>query len=274
MTSTPAADRWRQELASWAIPDHIRNAAPSFPYRMDPELFRPNPVADAHSLATQRALDALPPDLDGASALDIGCGGGAAAMALADRLRSVTGVDQSPEMLALFAEEAAARGLACRTIQGTWPAPIAEAGKADVVLCHHVAYNVADLIRFVQGLDAVAERRVVMELTLTHPQTSNAPLWREFWDLERPSGPTADDAVAVIREAGIDATTEIGGAGSLRAEAPLSARSVTAARMLCLGPERLDEVERAISRLPPRSQDRAVIWWDSSPDRDRRPHAL
>lgn len=267
MTSNPAADRWRQELAAWAIPDQIRNAAPSFPYQMDPELFRPSPVADAHSLATQRALDALPSDLDGASALDIGCGGGAATMVLADRLRSVTGVDQSPEMLALFAEEAATRGLSCRTIQGTWPDPIAEAGKADVVLCHHVAYNVADLSPFVQGLDAAAGRRVVMELTLTHPQTSNAPLWREFWGLERPSGPTAEDAVAVIREAGIDATMEIGSAGSLRAEAPLSVRSVTAARMLCLGPGRLDEVERAVSRLPPRSPDRAVIWWDPAHDR-------
>jgi SAM-dependent methyltransferase len=254
---------------AWAIPDEIRASAPSFPYEMDPALFRPHPEPASDSLATQRALEGLEPDdgRPGGAAIDVGCGGGAASMALAHRLASVTGVDQSADMLAVFAEEAAARGVGCRTIEGTWPDRAIDAGKADLVLCHHVAYNVADLAPFVRALDAAGNRRVVMELTLTHPQTANAPLWRQFWDLERPSGPTADDALSVIREAGIDASIEIGDAGSLRTQAPLSVRAVTAARMLCLGPERLAEVERAVSQLPPRSPDRAVIWWDVSPGR-------
>lgn len=257
----PAAMLWREQLEAWAIPDEIRATAVSFPYQMDPSLFRPNAHASAASLSTQRALDVLHVN-DAASVIDVGCGGGAATMAVAVRLGSAVGVDQSPAMLSVFAEEAAKRGVEARTVEGTWPSAAAEAGRADLVLCHHVAYNVADLTPFVLALDAAAGRRVVMELTLTHPQTANAPLWREFWDLDRPAGPRAEDALAVVREAGIEATLDFGSAGSLRRDASIEARAVTAARMLCLGPDRLPEVERSVLALPPRSDQRAIIWWD------------
>ncbi len=78
---------------------------------------------------------------------------------------------------------------------------------------------------------------------------------------DRPGRPR-DDAFAVVVEAGIDATIEFGSSGSLRAEASVAARAVTATRMLCLGPDRVPEVEAAIRRLPLRSNERAVIWWD------------
>ncbi len=269
---TPAARHWRTQLEAWAIPDVIRAAAVSFPYEMDPNLFRASaadPVGAAGStqplrspsLSTQRALDVLTA-ADRSSVIDVGCGGGAATMAVADRLHSAVGVDQSSAMLDAFAEEASTRGISCRTVEGTWPATAGEAGTADLVLCHHVAYNVANLAPFVLALDHAAGRRVVMELTLAHPQTANAPLWRQFWDLDRPTGPTADEALAVVHEAGIEATLEIGPAGSLRRQASIESRAVTAARMLCLGPDRLPEVEAAVRALPQRSGDRAVIWWD------------
>jgi hypothetical protein len=75
---------------------------------------------------------------------------------------------------------------------------------ADVVVCHHVAYNVADLAGFAEALTTHARRRVVLELGATHPLTPLAPLWRHFWDLDRPAGPSAADALAVIRELGIE----------------------------------------------------------------------
>lgn len=183
-------------------------------------------------------------------------------MALASSVSTAVGIDQSPAMLEVFAEEASARGISTRTVEGTWPEVAAETGMADLVVCHHVAYNVADLGPFVLALTQAARRRVVMELTLTHPQTSNAPLWQEFWQLDRPAGPTAEEAFAVVREVGIDAALEIGPAGTLRREASIEARAVTAARMLCLGPDRLPEVEAAVQQLMPRSDQRAVIWWD------------
>ncbi len=266
-STTPAADRWRRRLAEWAIPPEIRDAAPAFPYTMDPDLFRPRPDAGhtpgGESLATKRAREALRQlaEVD-RTTLDIGCGGGAATMAVADLVGHATGVDQSEAMLAVFAEEATARGIANRTVQGTWPDVADRAGDAGVVLCHHVAYNVAELAPFMLALSAAARSRVVMELTMTHPQSSNAPLWRRFWDLDRPSGPSAEDALAVAVEAGIPATMEVGAAGTLRADASIAARAVTATRMLCLGQERIPEVEAAIAELPPRSTERAVIWWD------------
>lgn len=266
MTNDGAAARaWRTALNDWAIPDEIRNAAVSFPYEMDPALFRPRPEGDgaSQSLATRRALEALPAGRNN-SVIDVGCGGGAATMAVSSHVDRATGVDQSSAMLAVFAEEAAARAVECTTIVGTWPDVAIDAGTADLVLCHHVAYNVADLGPFVTALHTAARSRVVMELTLTHPQTANAALWRQFWDLDRPSEPSADDALAVIHEIGIEATLEVGSAGALRREASVEARAVTAARMLCLGPDRLPEVENAVRSLAPRSDQRAVIWWDAS----------
>jgi SAM-dependent methyltransferase len=259
----PAADRWRRLLADWAIPTEILAAAPEFPYTMDPDLFRPRPTPEGVSVATERAryaLQALP--AAERSVLDVGCGGGAATMAVADLAVHATGVDESEDMLGLFAEEAEARGLPSTTVCGTWPEVEDAVGAAGVVVCHHVVYNVAELAPFVLALSRAARRRVVLELTPTHPQTSNAPLWEQFWHLDRPSGPSAEDALAVVVEAGIDATIEVGSAGSLRADASVPARAVTATRMLCLGPDRVPEVEEAIRRLPPRSTERAVIWWD------------
>lgn len=263
---TPA-EHWRDQLASWAIPDEIRAAAPAFPYTMDPALFRPRPQPGGDSLATSRAGEAIAHlGPSGGTAIDVGCGGGAASMALAERLHAVVGVDQSADMLALFTEEAERRGVDARTVQGDWPEVAPSAGRADLVLCHHVAYNVADLTSFVVAMHHAARFRVVMELTPTHPQTTNAPLWRQFWDLERPAGPTAADALDVITATGIDARLEMGSAGSLRRDAPVEARAVNAARMLCLGPDRLPEVRRAIEALPVRSDERAVIWWDVEPN--------
>ncbi len=88
-----------------------------------------------------------------------------------------------------------------RTVCGRWPDVEADVERADVALCGHVAYNVADLGAFVSALTDHASTRVVMELTEVHPQSHLAPLWRHFWNIDRPSTPTAADAIEVITEA-------------------------------------------------------------------------
>jgi hypothetical protein len=78
--------------------------------------------------------------------------------------------------------------------------------RGDVVVCHHVVYNVSDLVPFVHALGTHARSRVVLELPATHPLSHLAPYWRQFWDLDRPTGPTAHDCLAVLHEAGITAS--------------------------------------------------------------------
>ena len=203
-----AAERWRRELAAWAIPDEILAAAEESPWVLPPGLFarRAQIAADApQGPSYERALEALEPP---GSVLDIGPGGGAASLPLAARTTHLSGVDTDEQMLQQFAASAAQRGLPCDPFLGRWPDIADQVPAADVVVCHHVLYNVPDLAEFATQLTAHARRRVVVELTAAHPLVRLNDLWRHFHTVERPEGPTAEDALAVLREAGIYARAE------------------------------------------------------------------
>ena len=250
-----AATRWRDELEGWAIPDDILAKAPESPWGFPPELFAapPDPV---ETPSRDHALEALPV---GGTVIDVGCGGGAGGLALVPPAGLVIGVDESAKMLDTFAATAAARGVAQRVVQGHWPDVAADAGEADVVVCHHVLYNVGDLPPFVRALSAAARRRVVVEITATHPMTTSASLWRHFHDLDRPDGPTADLALEVIRDVGIDARIE------RWSRPPRDVAREVYVRMnrqrLCLPVEAEPEVDRVMgpTDLP---RDVVTLWWD------------
>lgn len=257
-----AARRWADALASWAIPPHILEQAPESPWAHPVALFvarGDEPV----TVSTARAREALPA---GGSVLDVGCGGGRAAFAAVPPAATVTGVDAQPPMLEAFAAGARSRGVGHAEVLGRWPDVADAVPDADVVVCHHVAYNVADLAPFVRALDARAHRRVVLELPVRHPLARMAPLWRRFWDLERPDGPTARDALDVVREAGFDARLEEWDDPAPPREAALDpADQVRWTRVrLCLPAERDDEVAAALAAQPPAGPRRlATLWWDT-----------
>jgi SAM-dependent methyltransferase len=140
--------------------------------------------------------------------LDVGAGAGAASLPLAGAAGRVVGVDESPAMIAAFLDAAAGAGLDAEGVQGRWPEAAGRAGPADVVVCHHVLYNVAELAPFATALTGHARRRVVVELTDRHPLVELAPLWRRFHGLERPSGPTAGDAAAALAALGLEPRRE------------------------------------------------------------------
>jgi SAM-dependent methyltransferase len=197
--------------------------------------------------------------------LDVGAGAGAASLALVPPAASIVGVDESATMLEAFAAAADERGVRHREVRGQWPNIASSAPEADVVVCHHVFYNVADLAPFALALGGHAVRRVVTELTAVHPQTSLDPLWRRFHGLERPTGPSAEDALAVLAEAGIDAHLERfrrppRWSGRDRAEVVAFVR-----RQLCLAPEREAEVDDALGAAPAIAPDEAVTLWDVRP---------
>jgi SAM-dependent methyltransferase len=268
-----AVERWAEELRGWAIPEEILAAAPEPPYGFPAEPFRRRAAAARRadpSPTALRALEALP---EGGTVLDVGCGAGATSLPLARRAGRIVGVDVSPEMLERFREQAAEAGARAETVQGTWPdvAPRVEA--ADVVVCGHVLYNVQDLPPFVGALARRARRRVVCEITERHPWAWMADLWLRFHGLPRPSGPTADDVEAALRELGVDVRREDHllpptPAGFERREDAVA----LVRRRLCLGPERDPEVEEALGeRLGQREglwsagPDRQVVvtlWWE------------
>jgi SAM-dependent methyltransferase len=203
-----AAERWRRELAAWAIPDEILEAAEESPWVLPPALFarRARVAVDApYGPSYEHALEALRPS---GSVLDVGPGGGAASLPLAEHTTHLSGVDTDEQMLQQFAASAARHGLPCDTFLGRWPDIADRVPVADVVLCHHVFYNVPDLADFATQLTAHARRRVVVELTAAHPLLRLNTLWRHFHDVERPEGPTAEDALSVLRDAGIQPHAE------------------------------------------------------------------
>lgn len=259
-TAASHAERWADQLAQWAVPDEIRVAAPEAPRGFDVERFAH--IADAavcQATPSQRiACEAV---TDGGSVLDVGCGAGAGALPLAPPAARLIGVDESEGMLEAFAQRAVARGAECDTIAGRWPDVADRAPTADVVVCHNVLYGVADLAAFVGALTAHARRRVVVQLTQRHPTAWLEPYWGAIHGLERPYGPTADDAVAAIGEAGYDVGVERW--ERLRAgDRDPDEQVAFVRRRLCLGPERDDEIRELLDRYPPpASRPVATLWW-------------
>jgi SAM-dependent methyltransferase len=268
-----AAERWAEDLRAWAIPEPILRAAPEPPYGFPTELFRQRAERATHNSPTPttlRALEALP---DGGTVLDVGVGGGATSLPLAERAVAIVGVDGSADMLEAFRTTAETIGVTAGTIQGAWPEVADRAEPADVVVCGHVLYNVQDVAPFLGALTAHAVHRVVVEITERHPWTWMNDLWRRFHTLERPDVPTAEDAESVLRELGTVASredrvdTEPSGGFGHRADAVALVR-----RRLCLPPDRDPELERALGdRLAeahglwssgPLEQRIVTLWWD------------
>jgi SAM-dependent methyltransferase len=217
----------------------------------------------ASTPSRKRALEALPA---GGSVLDVGVGAGAASLGLAPPAARLVGVDESADMLARFAAAAARQGVAARTVRIRWSQAASEAGRADVVVCHHVLYNVGDLVPFVRALTSAARRRVVVELTAEHPQSGLNALWLHFHGLERPTGPNADDAVAVLEEIGITPEVERFSGPSRHPQVARKDLVAFARRRLCLPAERdleVDELLPVNAGLPGR--DLACLWWSPPP---------
>lgn len=254
-----SAQRWAEELAAWAVPPEILDAAPARPYVFSPEMFAAPAAGELpRSHSTHVAAEAL---AAGGSVLDVGCGGGAAAFALAPPALQVIGTDRQADMLRLFEATAQERGVAAQTVLGSWPDVADGVPEADVVVCHNVLYNAPDLVGFIAALHAHARRRVVLELTDRHPQVFRAPLWRHFWNLGRPSGPDAALAVQVLREAGFPVQREDSGPTARDASRAAPVEAAFWCRQLCLPPEREPEVAELLAELPFPAQ-RVTLWWD------------
>ena len=258
---TPA-EQWAAELAAWAIPQSILDQAPESPWLHDPAAFAADDTMARDSVSALRAIEALGGT---GSVLDVGCGGGRSSLALVPPAFQITGVDSSSSMLSAFREGAQRLGAEVQGVEGRWPEVADRVGDADVVVCHHVLYNVSDIEPFVRALDAHARQRVVVELTTAHPQSVFAPAWWHFWAIHRPTRPTADQALETIRSFGFDAQLELGPRPPMaRAASDMTRQVPSLRRRLCLPADRDNEVERWLVANPVDAGNRqsATIWWD------------
>jgi SAM-dependent methyltransferase len=271
---TERLDRWRADLSSWAIPEHIAAAVAESPWVLPQEVFTRR--ADRLSAAPSgpsfdRAWAALDPP---GSVLDVGAGAGAACLPLIPRCTELTAVDSDAQMLAALAERAAALGRPARCVPGVWPDIAASLPPADVVTCHHVLYNIPVLAPFVTELSTHARRLVVTEITAQHPLVSLNPLWLSFHGLRRPVSPTADDLHDILTRMGLRPGRQRWCRPGSRDYGSFDALVDVTRRRLCLAADRAAEVATALvasgvdpehpADLGSSGRETVTIWWDGT----------
>jgi SAM-dependent methyltransferase len=259
--SDAAAGRWAELLSGWGLPQAIVDQAPESPWGHEPRRFAVDETLDRDAMSARWAREVLPPT--SGTVLDVGCGGGRSSLTLAPPASELIGVDRSGTMLDEFVRAATAAGVARRTVHGCWPEVSSQTPVADVVVCHHVLYDVQDVIPFVLALTSHAQLAVVVEIPTRHPMSALSPAFQHFWQLERPDGPTHRDLVAVLDELGLqpEFTT------SPRSAVPDYAANPDAfvpmvRRRLCMGADRDQELGAWLDANPlPWPDTVATIRW-------------
>ncbi len=266
--------RWRNDLAAWAVPQEILRRAPASPWTPERATFirraaarRARPGGNSY----RRAHEALP---DRGTVLDVGAGAGAASLPLLDRVAFLLAVDQDEELLRDLVRLAGSNAAKVTAVVGAWPAVATRVPQVDVVVCHHVLYNVSDLAPFVEELDAHARRRVVIEMTAGHPLARLNPLWKRFHGIDRPTRPTWEDAVHAVEAVRGPVHVE---RETLEPEpaGEWDELVTNTTPRLCLPPERRGDVASALTTLvganPAQpstwtapNREVVTIWWDAA----------
>ena len=262
-----ASQRWRELLAAVPPPPELVASAPECPYGFSVALFsrRADDAAGRRTPSRARALEALTPE---GTVLDVGCGAGAACLALAEAATAVTGVDPAEDMLSAFAARAQRLGIPHREVRGSWPEAAAEDLVCDVCVCHHVVYNVPELAGFAAALTRSARRAVVVEMTAEHPVAWMRPLWMRLHGLAAAPGPDAADALAVLADAGIQPTVDRWWDASPWLDAADDLVAFVR-RRLCVGSDRDADIRAALSAegLPRPRRELVTLRWSGAADR-------
>jgi len=270
-----ALREWREQLEAWVIPEEILAKAPESPWVVPRDVFVRRVDRQLRAPATP-THEAVLEALDGAGTLiDVGAGAGAASLPCAKAITHLTAIDYDAGLLAKFAARALELGVPHLAVRGVWPEAAKDVQPADVIVCGHVLYNVPDLAPFVAALNVNARRRVVAEVAEAHPLTELNELWRRFHGIERPAGPTADDAVAALRELGVEPEVLRWRKKPSKEYQRFDELVEVTRRRLCLPAERTAEVADALratgvdESTPPDlgSSGRAVVTISWSPER-------
>ena len=270
---TPSANSWKSRVEShhaqslkvmdesWRQGDFWRSLAPMFradPHRTDDE-----------------ALNAIS-KLVGADStvLDVGGGAGRFAVALAFRCKSVTVVDPSESMLEQLREASAEAGRSnVKAVPSDWES--AEVEGADVVLCSHVVYGVAEIRPFIEKLSSSARGRVMLVSFVASPQSAVSRLWEPVYGERRINLPALPELVNVLWEMGIYPSIDMLTPSAPQTFADVEAALSEVSRMIFVGDEsdarvRLESVieehleitDDGFRIAGARPVRQGVIWWD------------
>ncbi len=253
-------DGWRDALRRSAVPQSVLDRAPEREPSLEPERFRWKPEEDAAQPvrpSRRRALEALPA---GGTVLDVGVGGGASSLGLVPVPGLIVGVDPLPGMLESFEASARGAGVATRSVLGRWPDVADQVEPADVAVCHHAVYRVAEIEDFVAALTAHARRRVVIEISAHSPLAGLNPLWKLIHGVDRPDPAVADPLHAILVAMGYDVGRED---MVLPARPQEVTQSVVefARRRLYVGPERDTDIEQFLRTREPQEHRVVALWW-------------
>ncbi len=194
------ADRWREQLEAWALPPRLLEQAAESPYGWPATLLRRRNEAGLGS-APDPTRGVIAEHLPPAGLLvDVGAGTGRVSIDFAGAGYRLAAVEPNAEMANVLRHEAAERSVEIDIIEQPWPQAAHRLSPADVVVCAHVVYDVAEIAPFVAALDGAAPV-VVIELTSRHPWSDLAPLYKALHGLDRPEGPTLELFVDVVGEA-------------------------------------------------------------------------
>ena len=232
---TPVANSWKSRVEShhaqslrvmdesWRQGDFWRTLAPMFradPHRTDDEAL--NAISDLVSADS--------------TMLDVGGGAGRFAVALAFRCRSVTVVDPSESMLDQLREACAEAGRSnVESVLSEWET--AEVEAADIVLCSHVVYGVADIRPFIEKLNAHARSRVVLVSFVASPQSTVSQLWEPVYGERRVNLPALPELTNVLWEMGIYPSIDMLTPSAPQTFADVDAAMSEVSRMMFIGDE-------------------------------------
>jgi SAM-dependent methyltransferase len=179
------AGHWRSLVEGSAGPCHVQ--------RSDPWKDRAEEYHASRGGDWQPLLAVMEPWLDRhKTAIDVGAGTGRHAVPLAARLDWVTAVEPSEAMRSLIPPLDN-----LTVIASSWED--AEVAPADLVVCSHVIYGVAEPVPFIEKMESCARERlflVVRDGPGAHEGEARQPRLQDLYNLLRQMGVSPDITVA------------------------------------------------------------------------------
>jgi SAM-dependent methyltransferase len=207
--------------------------------------------------------------------LDVGAGTGRYSVPLAERGARVLAVEPNAAMAALLTDEARAHGVTVTVEQAEWPAAESVVGSADVVLCAHVVYPIADIVPFVRALDHAARSAVVMVVRLGQVDESLAHVFHAVHGEPRVPMPSLPDLWNLLLQLGFPVSVTLHPFETRWGFADAEAAVADAAGRLGVAPgsPKWAPMEAAVrSRLAPHGDEvllapsqayQGVLWWEA-----------